>query len=88
MEALGIIGAQLPQQIEGSLFLDALDALDALDVLDALDALDDRRQIEPLGDPADAPNDPALVGGSEQSAHEAQIDLDVAERQPLSVNLV
>ena len=76
MEALGVIGAQLPQQIEGSL------------VLDALDALDDRRQIEPLGDPADAPNDPALVGGSEQSAHEAQIDLDVAERQPLSVNLV
>jgi len=73
MEALGIIGAQLPQQIEGSL---------------VLDALDDRRQIEPLGDPADAPNDPALVGGSEQSAHEAQIDLDVAERQPLSVNLV
>ena len=79
MEALGVIGAQLPQQIEGSLVLDALDALDALD---------DRRQIEPLGDPADAPNDPALVGGSEQSAHEAQIDLDVAERQPLSVNLV
>ena len=76
MEALGVIGAQLPQQIEGSL------------VRDALDALDDRRQIEPLGDPADAPNDPALVGGSEQSAHEAQIDLDVAERQPLSVNLV
>ena len=75
MEALGVIGAQLPQQIEGSLVLDALDALDA------------RRQIEPLGDPADAPNDPALVGGSEQSAHEAQIDLDVAERQPLSVNL-
>ena len=73
MEALGIIGAQLPQQIEGSL---------------VLDALDDRRQIEPLGDPADAPNDPALVGGSEQSAHEAQVDLDVAERQPLSVNLV
>ncbi len=73
MEALGVIGAQLPQQIEGSL---------------VLDALDDRRQIEPLGDPADAPNDPALVGGSEQSAHEAQIDLDVAERQPLSVNLV
>lgn len=72
MEALGVIGAQLPQQIEGSL---------------ALDALDDCRQIEPLGDPADAPNDPALVGGSEQSAHEAQIDLDVAERQPLSVNL-
>jgi hypothetical protein len=70
MEALGVIGAQLPQQIEGSL------------VLDALDALDDCRQIEPLGDPADAPNDPALVGGSEQSAHEAQIDLDVAERQP------
>ena len=79
MEALGVIGAQLPQQIEGSLVLDALDALDALD---------DRRQIEPLGDPADAPNDPALVGGSEQSAHEAQIDLDAAERQPLSVNLV
>jgi hypothetical protein len=79
MEALGVIGAQLPQQIEGSL---------VLDVLDVLDALDDRRQIEPLGDPADAPNDPALVGGSEQSAHEAQIDLDVAERQPLSVNLV
>jgi len=73
MEALGVIGAQLPQQIEGSL---------------VLDALDDRRQIEPLGDPADAPDDPALVGGSEQSAHEAQIDLDVAERQPLSVNLV
>ena len=73
MEALGVIGAQLPQQIEGSL---------------VLDALDDRRQIEPLGDPADAPNDPALVGGSEQSAHEAQVDLDVAERQPLSVNLV
>ena len=76
MEALGVIGAQLPQQIKSSL------------VLDVLDVLDDRRQIEPLGDPADAPNDPALVGGSEQSAHEAQIDLDVAERQPLSVNLV
>ena len=73
MEALGVIGPQLPQQIKGSL---------------VLDVLDDRRQIEPLGDPADAPNDPALVGGSEQSAHEAQIDLDVAERQPLSVNLV
>jgi len=26
MEALGVIGAQLPQQIEGSLVLDALDA--------------------------------------------------------------
>ncbi len=33
MEALGVIGAQLPQQIEGSL---------------VLDALDDRRQIELL----------------------------------------
>ena len=75
MEALGVIGAQFPQQIEGSL------------VLDVLDVLDDRRQIELLGDPEDALNAPALVGGSEQSAHEAQIDLDVAERQPLSVNL-
>jgi len=34
MEALGVIGAQLPQQIEGSL---------------VLDALDDCRQIEHIG---------------------------------------
>ena len=45
MEALGVIGAQLPHQIEGSLVLDVLDV---------------RRQIELLGDPEDALNDPAL----------------------------